>query len=320
MTTPLRPYPPLIGPYRVLRPIGRGGAAAVYEVEHPRSAERLALKLLTHAMSSARFEREYRTLAALNHPNIVRVFDYGFTDDSYPYITMELLDGVPAQAHAKACGKPGSTTRTAEVLRIGALVADGLSYLHQHRIVHRDLKSSNVLVLSNGGVKLLDLGTARLLGSDEGITRQGEFIGTFTYASPEQLTGQPVDHRSDLYSLGVLLYRLLTGRRPFEIDDPQEQARHHIEVMPSPPIEAASSLPPSLSAFVMQLLAKRPDERPPSARLVSETLRHSGLCAPPLVLGPPWLGTLPLVGRAPETALISQLVSEARPGDRKSVV
>ena len=314
MTTPLRPYPPLIGPYRVLRPIGRGGAAAVYEVEHPRTGEHQALKLLTHALSSVRFEREYRTLATLNHPNIVRVYDYGFTDDSYPYLTMELLDGVPAQAHAKACGRAGATTRTAEVLRIGALVADALGYLHQHHIVHRDLKSSNVLVLSNGGVKLLDLGTARLLNSNEGITRQGEFIGTFTYASPEQLTGQQVDHRSDLYSLGVLLYRLLTGRRPFEIDDPQEQARHHIEVMPMPPMEAVPSLPPPLSAFVMQLLAKRPDERPPSARLVSETLRHSGLATPPLTLGPPWVGTLPLVGRAMEMGALSQILDQAIPG------
>lgn len=298
----------------MLRPLGRGGAAVVYEVEHPSTGERIALKLLTHQMSAVRFEREYRTLASLNHPNIVAVHDFGFTDDRYPYLTMELLDGVPAQAHAKACGRPGGVTRTAEVVRIGALVADALDYLHQHRIVHRDLKSSNVLILADGSVKLLDLGTARLMGSSEGITRQGEFIGTFTYASPEQLTGQTVDHRADIYSLGVLLYRLLTGRRPFEVDDPQELARLHIEVPPPPLLEVAPSLPSTLAAYVLQLLAKLPDERPRSAKSVADTLRQSGLGSAPLALGPPWEGELPLVGRQRERAAIDNLIAEARPG------
>ncbi len=314
MSSSLRPYPPTVGPYRVLRPLGRGGAAVVYEVEHPSTGERIALKLLTHQLSAVRFEREYRTLASLDHPNIVRVFDYGFTDDHFPYLTMELLDGVPAQAHAKASGRPGGVTRTAEIVRIGALVADALDYLHRHRIVHRDLKSSNVLVLGSGGVKLLDLGTARLLGSNEGITRQGEFIGTFTYASPEQLTGQTVDHRSDLYSLGVLLYRLLTGRRPFEVDDPHELARLHIEAPPPPMTDFAPGLPAVLSTFIMRLLAKRPDDRPKNAREVAENLRQSGLGAAPLAIGPPWSGELPLVGRAEESAALDRLLQEARPG------
>lgn len=316
----LRPYPPSVGPYRVLRPLGRGGAAVVYEVEHPSTGERLALKLLTHQLSAIRFEREYRTLASLSHPNIVRVYDYGFTDDRFPYLTMELLDGVPAQAHAKACGRPGGVMRTAEVVRLGALVADALSYLHQNRIVHRDLKSSNVLVLADGSVKLLDLGTARLLGSTEGITRQGEFIGTFTYASPEQLVGGTVDQRSDLYSLGVLLYRLLTGRRPFEVDDPQELARLHIEVPPPPLTDIAPTLPTPLAAFVLQLLAKRQDERPRSARDVAETLRQSGLGGPPLSLGPPWTGDLPLIGRSREKTAIEHLINEARPGSMALLV
>jgi len=315
VSSSLRPYPPTVGPYRVLRPLGRGGAAVVYEVEHPSTGERIALKLLTHQLSAVRFEREYRTLASLTHPNIVRVYEFGFTDDQYPYLTMELLDGVPAQAHAKACGRPGGVTRTAEVVRIGALVAEALEYLHQNRIVHRDLKSSNVLILADGSVKLLDLGTARLLGSTEGITRQGEFIGTFTYASPEQLTGQTVDHRSDIYSLGVLLYRLLTGRRPFEVEDPHELARLHIEAPPAPLTDIAPSLPASLADYVLQLLAKRPDQRPRSARLVADYLQQSGLGAAPLSLGPPWAGELPLVGRAGETARVEAMLSRAHPGD-----
>ena len=213
--------PARIGPYRVVRPLARGGMAAVFEVEEPETGRRFAAKLLgRRGMASTRFRREYRALTRMNHPNIVRVYRFGIADGDQPYITMELLDGVPAQVHAKASGRPGSKERTAEVVRITVCIADALAYLHARGIIHRDLKSSNVLVMSDGSVKLLDFGTAHLQRGGDEITSHGEFVGTFAYASPEQLKGEEVDSRSDVYSFGVLFYRLLTGKRPFEA--PQE--------------------------------------------------------------------------------------------------
>ena len=133
--------------------------------------------------------------------------------------------------------------RTTEVIRIAREIATALGYLHDRGIVHRDLKSSNVMVLPNGVARLLDFGTARLLESDDAITRHGEFVGTFAYAPPEQLTGGHVDERADIYSLGVLLYRLLTGKRPFDADNPQELAKLHLEHEPPSPSKLAAGVP-----------------------------------------------------------------------------
>lgn len=313
MTTSPRQFLEHIGPYRVIRPLGRGGAASVFEVEVPSTGQRLALKLHNHPLGTTRFEREYQTLAALDHPNVVRVYEYGFTDDQLPYLTMELLDGVPAQAHAKATGRPGTPLRTGESVRIGMMVAEALTYLHGRGIIHRDLKSSNVMVLADGVIKLLDLGTARLEGA-EGITRQGEFVGTFTYASPEQLSGRPVDGRSDLYSLGVLLYRLLTGRRPFEEDDPRELARMHLEVTPVSPLDIVPQVPAVLANLVLRLLAKAPDERPSTAWEVATELRNTAIGEPPNVLGDPWLEPPPLLGRHRELRVLDGLLDDPRPG------
>lgn len=266
--------PEVIGPYRVLRPIARGGMAEVYEVEEQSSGEHLALKLLVQTGGArARFDREYEALIRLNHPNIVRVYAYGSHGD-HPWLSMELVEGTPIQAYAKKIGKPGSPQRLEEVVRIAHDVALALGHIHQRGLVHRDLKSANVLVLPDGRVKLIDFGTARVSDPVEDITRDGEFIGTFAYASPEQLLNRPVDGRSDLYSLGVLLYRLATGKRPFESEDLGELARQHVKVPPPPPTTFAPDLPDSLERVILQLLAKNPDERPQSGEEVAEALER----------------------------------------------
>ncbi|MEQ1501286.1 MAG: protein kinase, partial [Myxococcota bacterium] len=261
-----------IGPYRVLRPLARGGMAEVYEVEDRASGEHLALKLLVQTGGAlARFNREYEAMIRLNHPNIVRVYAYGLLGN-LPWLSMELIDGTAVQAYAKRWGKPGSIERTEEIIRIAHDVSLALDHIHRRGLVHRDLKSANVLVLPDGRVKLLDFGTAKVSDALEEITRDGEFIGTFAYASPEQLMNHPVDGRSDLYSLGILLYRLATGHRPFESDDVAELARLHVREFPPPPRTYAPELPVGLEEVILALLAKSPDDRPQTGAQVADAL------------------------------------------------
>lgn len=266
--------PENIGPYRVLRPIARGGMAEVYEVANPNSGEHLALKLLVQTGGAlARFNREYEAMIRLNHPNIVRVYHYGLFG-RMPWLTMELVDGTPIQAYAKRCGRPGSEERTTETIRLAHDLALALDHIHVNGLIHRDLKSANVLVLPDGRVKLIDFGTARVADAWEEITREGEFIGTFAYASPEQLTDDTIDHRSDLYSFGVLLYRLATGKRPFEAKDLHELARQHVRMRPRPPRELVPALPPALESLILALLEKKRENRPQSGREVAEALEE----------------------------------------------
>ena len=273
--------PSKIGPYRVLSSIARGGTGQVFEVEDPRSGEHLALKMLVHRGAAlGRFYREYDAMIRLNHPNIIRVFHFGVHDDM-PWQTMELVTGTPVQAYIMRKGRPGDARRIEEVIRLGHDIAQALHHVHRKGLVHRDLKSANLLVLPDGRIKLIDFGSVKILDG-EALTREGDFVGTFAYASPEQLVAAPVDGRSDLYSLGVLLYRLTTGRRPFEHDDPTTLARMHLRQQPQPPSELAPSIPPALDELILRLLAKRREERPASGRHVAKELED--LAGHPLIL------------------------------------
>jgi predicted Ser/Thr protein kinase len=307
------PAPTHVGPYRVIRLMAQGGMSVVYEVADPDTGRPLAAKVLTErGQGVPRFGREYRALTRLDHPNIVRVYRYGMTEEGQPYLVMELLHGVPAQVRVKSLGRPGDEGRTAEAARIATRVSQALEYMHPRGIVHRDLKSSNVIVLGDGQVKVLDFGTARLLQTPEVLTDPGEFVGTFQYASPEQLTGRDVGPRADLYALGVLLYRMLTGRRPFESDHPPTLARMHLEVVPLPPRRVVPAVPEALSALTMKLLAKRPGDRPESASKVVEALRdHAAAPAGVVAAMPPSLKT---IGRAPQLRLIHQRLDHPEPG------
>ncbi len=266
------PMPHEIGPYRVLRPLARGGMAEVYEVEETRTGEHLAVKLLTQTGGALpRFKREYEAMIRLNHPNIVRVYSYGMHGD-HPWLSMELIEGTAIQAYAKRCGKPGTQVRTDEVLRVAHDLALALDHIHQRGLVHRDLKSANVLVLPDSRVKLIDFGTARVSDPVQDITRDGEFIGTFAYASPEQLTNKLVDGRSDLYSFGVLLFRLATGKRPFDSGDLAELARMHVKQAPPSPRGLAPQIPAGLEQIILALLEKSPEARPQTGAEVAEAL------------------------------------------------
>ncbi|MEN0062851.1 MAG: protein kinase [Myxococcota bacterium] len=265
--------PEHIGPYRIIRPIASGGMAEVYEVQDPASGERLALKLLVAVRQALkRFDREYEAMTRLNHPGIVRVYHYGL-HQGHPWLTMELLRGVAAQSHIKRTGRPGSPRRLREVLRLGYHVSKALHYIHERNLVHRDLKSANVIVLPDDRVKLLDFGAAHLVDSHR-ITQEGEFVGTFAYASPEQILAGRIDHRSDLYSLGVLLFRLATGRRPFSSRDHEQLIRQHLYEPPPDPREFVPTLPNELSDLVTRLLAKSPEDRVQTADRVATTLER----------------------------------------------
>lgn len=277
--------PDTIGPYRVLRRLGRGGMAEVFTAEDSATGEEHALKIMMRGSPHAgRFNQEYEALTRLNHASIVRVYQYGVHRGA-PWFSMELIAGEPLQQWMKRVGKPGTPARTQEVMRAGAFIADAIAYIHGRGLIHRDLKGNNVLMLPDGRVKLLDFGTAHIRDGLRQLTKPGEFIGTLAYASPEQFRGKAIDHRVDLYALGVLLYRMVTGHRPFAAKDPAALARLIARSKPRPPSEVIDDFPDGLEELILQLLAKDPDARPDNAREVADRLED--LIGEPLGL-PGW--------------------------------
>ncbi len=289
-----------IGSWRVLRRLGRGGVASVYEVVDPDTGRRVALKLYRDPALTGSLEREYRALAGLDHPSIVRVLGRGKHGGS-DYLLMELVLGRAAQACARHAGVPGSDDRTAVTLRVVHDLLEALAYLHRRGIVHRDIKSSNVLADTSGQVKLLDLGTAgygrRRDGGEPSVPGLQHFAGTVVYASPEQLGGLPLDGRSDLYSVGVLWYRMLTGDLPFAAGSREQALELRRTVPPEPAHRRVEGIPESVGALVDELLALEPDGRPASAQRILQRLR-------PLMVrggaraGSPWPEPPPLFGRS----------------------
>jgi len=208
-----------VGPYRLTRRIASGGMGSVYIAERADGAfeRQFALKVVKKGMDTARvvqrFQLERQILARLNHPNIAGVIDGGETDDGRPYFVMEYVDGLPITTYCDQ-HRLGVTER----LRLFRVVCQAVQYAHQSLVVHRDLKPSNILVTEAGQVRLLDFGIAKVLDDtgDPALTGTGALLATPAYAAPEQLVGGAITTTTDVYALGVVLYELLTGRRPFE--------------------------------------------------------------------------------------------------------
>ena len=247
--------------YELNHLIARGGMAEVYRA-HDRLLDRpVALKVLFPELSVdrsfvERFRREAQAAANLSHPNIVPVFDWGEDTGTY-FIVMEYIDGRPLSSILKSAG-PLSAERTAD---IGAHVAAALGYAHKHGVVHRDVKPGNVLITDDGQVKVTDFGIARAVNTEESLTQTGAVMGTATYFSPEQAEGLGVDSRSDIYSLGVVLFEMVTGRPPFLGESPVAVASKHVRDNPPAPRELNPQVPPTFEAIILKSMAKDPAHR-----------------------------------------------------------
>ncbi|WP_405937689.1 protein kinase [Streptomyces sp. NBC_00726] len=258
------------GRYRLTHRLGRGGMAEVFAAEDVRLGRTVAVKLLRSDLaedpvSKARFTREAQSVAGLNHHAVVAVYDSGedtVAGQTVPYIVMELVEGRTIRDLLISAEAPPPE----QALIIVSGVLEALAYSHQHGIVHRDIKPANVIITNSGAVKVMDFGIARALhGAQSTMTQTGMVMGTPQYLSPEQALGKAVDHRSDLYATGCLLYELLALRPPFTGETPLSVVYQHVQDTPVPPSNILDSVPPELDGLVMRSLAKDPDDRFQSA-------------------------------------------------------
>ena len=262
-----------LGPYRILNCVGRGGMGIVFRGFDPKLQRVVAIKVLApevaiDPMARQRFEREARSAAAVSHPHCVVIHAVDETHHP-PYIVMEFIQG---KTLADKISTQGALS-VKEILRIGAQIADGLAAAHNQGLVHRDMKPANVL-LENGveRAKVADFGLAKTM-DDVAMTRTGDFSGTPLYMSPEQASGGLVDHRTDLFSLGAILYTMCTGRPPFRADNPLATLKRICEDTPRPIERVNPEVPDWLSAIVDRLLAKSPADRFQTAAEVATLLQ-----------------------------------------------
>jgi TolB-like protein len=269
--------------YRVTAAIGAGGMGEVYRATDTKLGRDVALKVLAAEMAASperleRFQREAKALAALDHPGVVSVYSVEEADGVH-FLTMQLVEGQPLDRVV-----PEGGLSSPQILEIATALADALAAAHEKGIVHRDLKPSNVMVRTDGRVKVLDFGLAKITASEHPAsagselptdvqTREGVVMGTVPYMSPEQVSGQKVDHRTDIFSLGILLYEMATGRRPFQGRSSAELASAILRDAPPALEESRSDLPDGLRRIVTRCLQKEPDSRFPTVREAADALR-----------------------------------------------
>jgi serine/threonine-protein kinase len=260
-----------LGPYKIVKLLGEGGMAAVYEAWHDAMARSVAVKILPRHFASdeqfiKRFQQEARVLAQLQHPHILPVFDFGAAE-GYTYLVMPLVKTGTLSNLMK--GEPLSLK---QVRTIVSQLGDALDYAHTRGLVHRDVKPSNVLVDERGNCLLTDFGIAKLVAGSSKLTTTGGIVGTPAYMSPEQGLGQQLDGRSDLYSLGVMLHELATGRAPYDAETPIAVVLKHVhDPLPSPR-SINPQLPEALEKVILKTLAKRPEDRYATGKELVEAL------------------------------------------------
>ena len=258
-----------LGKYRIIEHVGSGGMAEVYKAYQPSLDRYVAIKVLHSFLADeedflTRFQREAKVVATLRHPNIVQVYDFDVEDDVY-YMVMEFIDGPSLKTRLQEMGQEDRRLPPEEAIRIVAAVADALDYAHQRGMMHRDIKPANIMFTQDEQVILTDFGIAKIMNVT-GLTASGAMIGTPAYMAPEQGMGQTGDERADIYSLGVVLYQLVTNHLPFEANTPFGVVFKHISEPLPLPTALNPDLPPGIEAVVMHALAKDPNNRYQTAK------------------------------------------------------
>jgi serine/threonine protein kinase len=260
--------------YRLEELIGRGGMGAVYRGVDLNLARPVAVKVMNEELTSEtsfqeRFQSEAQAAARLDHPSIVRIYHFG-RDQGSQYIAMELVPGLSLGTYIKQLAASGQVIRPDETLLLVRQVAEALGYAHRKGVIHQDIKPDNILVKELERAErpdepllravLTDFGLARLKGGDF-VLDDGDVLGTLDYISPERLLGQPMDGRSDIYSLGVVLFQLATGRLPYQIETLADAVQSHVHELPPNPQAVYADVPESLSQVILKAMAKEPNER-----------------------------------------------------------
>ncbi|MGQ0569531.1 MAG: serine/threonine-protein kinase [Armatimonadota bacterium] len=267
--------PPItqLGRYRILAELGRGAMGVVYKAEDPSLNRTVAIKTILigtdteeRAEYEARFDQEAKAAGALNHANIVTVHDIGREGD-VAYMAMELLDGVDLRELMKRGPLP-----LPRAFDIGAQVAEGLAFAHEHGVVHRDIKPANIMIVRGEHAKIMDFGIARMRLADS-LTQAGSMLGSPKYMSPEQAAGQRADHRSDIFSLGVTLYEMVAGQAPFSADDLAQLMFQLSSAAPRPPSAVNPAIPGMFDLIAAKALEKLPEGRYQNARDLAADLR-----------------------------------------------
>ncbi|MFQ5421754.1 MAG: protein kinase [Anaerolineae bacterium] len=271
-----------LGKYRILEPLGRGGMARVYRGYHPQLDRFVAIKVLRSDLVDdetflTRFRREAQAVAALRHPNIIQVHDFDLEDDIY-FMVMELMDGDTLQTRLNDYRVRQQQMPWGEMIRILLDVLDGLAFAHQEGMVHRDIKPANILLTRRGQAVLADFGIAQIVGGTR-HTVSGALLGTLHYMAPEQGLEGISDGRSDLYSLGVVFYEMMTRQPPFDADTPLAILLKHVNDPLPLPRDLNPDIPPPLERIVLKALAKEPDGRFQSAPEMAAALKKAAAAA-----------------------------------------
>ena len=267
-----------LGKYRVLDPLGRGGMAQVYRAYHPQLDRYVALKVLRSDLVEegeflVRFRREAQAVAGLRHPNIVQVFDFDVQGDIY-FMVMELLEGDTLKARLNDYRLRGEQMPRGEIVRVLLDVLDGLAYAHSEGMIHRDIKPANIMLTKRGQAVIGDFGIAQIVGTTR-HTVSGAMMGTLSYMAPEQGLEGRSDARSDLYSLGIVLYEMLTQHTPFDADTPLAVLMKHLNDPLPLPRKFDATIPEPFERIVLKALSKRPEERYQSAQEMAQALRQA---------------------------------------------
>lgn len=317
----------LVGSYKITDKIGEGGMGAVFRGIDVMLEREVAIKMLRPELSQqpnivGRFRSEAVTLARLNHPNIATLYSFVRQGDDFfmvmEFVRGDTLDGVIRKSGAMPCDR---------AIPLFCQALEGIDHAHKMGIIHRDIKPANMMMTEGGTLKVMDFGIARVLGTAR-MTKQGNIVGTIEYMSPEQVRGLETDARSDIYSLGILLYEMLTGRVPFSCDSEFDLMKMQIDDAPQPPRVFSAHIPQAVEQAIMRALAKRPEARfQTAAEFRNALLSALGAAATPVVVAPsvsppptrigssPSAGPPTPVGAPKETRLAGE-ASAGSPGDQ----